>query len=636
MKKALLFCAVILVLSATQEAKAGNAPVQQYNLFSPDNNIQLKVYISNNRLLYTVYYNNAVVMQPSAMGLDINKVFTANAGSINVTSTNTINTTHTSRGVHSIAVDYCNEVQLLIKSSSNTNLFTVHAKAFNNGIAFRYLVNATDSNLMTADSTTFTLLPNSITWSQDDVNSYEASYSQRNINTASKGFNVGPPLLVQVTDNNNAYIAITEAGNTGFAGMSLKYNGNYRFNTILKGNSVFAGNIQTPWRVIEIGKDLNTLVNCDIIQNVSPDIDKSILPDGYATSWIAPGKGVWSWLSETDGGLFGVNYTNMQRYSNFAAQLGFQYNLVDEGWAYWSDGGKDYWALMKDLVDSSAKKNVKIFVWKSYGFRLGVAGIQDSVARHDFFVKCKETGIAGIKIDFFPGEQQATLKWYEDALKDAASLQLMIDFHGTDKPTGQSYTWPNEMTREGIRGLENPNTNWQTHNTTLPFTRFLAGHADYTPFSLNASLIKGTTLAHQLATIVTFTSPFMCIGANPDSLLRNPLKDIIEEIPTEWDETIVLPQSKPGVLSAFARRKGNNWYLAILNGPTKSTVQLNLSMLPNGTFNILTVQDDPTSPAKAVIKEMSVNNKQKFNLVLQPGGGFVATTQTRPVTIASR
>ncbi len=628
MKRTILCCLLASLFAATKTVSAGAPALQQYLLYSPDSSIQLKLYVESNQLKYSVKYRNATVVEPSRLALVINNVLTGNVQALAVVKTGSSNTTYPSRGVHNIAVDHHNEVVLAITDNQNAPIFTVDAKAFNNGIAFCYTVSMPGSNTINEDSTTYTLPPATTIWRQDDVSSYEGEYKQQLIEDVGKLARVGPPLTAQVTNGTNAWMAITEAGNTGFAGMSLRYEASRVFNTVLKGESTFTDSVQTPWHVIEIGKDLNTLVNCDIIQNVSPKIDNSILPDGYNTTWIKPGKSVWSWLSETDGGLFGVSYANMQRYSTLASQLGFQYNLVDEGWAYWSDGPKDYWALLKELVDSSAKKNVKIFVWKAYSARLGVAGIKDSAARWDFFTRCKEAGVAGVKIDFFPGEQQSTLQWYEDALRDAAKLELMIDFHGTDKPTGQSFTWPNEMTREGIKGLENPPGELAVHNTILPFTRFLAGHADYTPLTLNPSLTHGTTLAQQLATVVTFTSPFMCIGANPDSLLLSPVKDIVKDIPTEWDETIVLPQSRPGVLSAFARRKGHTWYLAVINGKNPTTLQLNLDVLPAGTFDVLAVQDDPQSPTKVIIQQVSVNNQQKFKLALKAGGGFVAKLTT--------
>ena len=633
MKK--LITTLLVVIVSIISYSQNNLPIKNtasgYSLYSPDKNISIQFQVQNNRLYYQVYHRNSLVIYPSALAIVVNDIYRGNIAKLTVSSATTINETYASRGVHSIAINHCNTAFVHAQEANNANVFTIEVKVFNDGIAFRYLLSTTGDNTVNADSTTFTLPQNSVIWRQQDINSYEGVYKKQLIEDVPNNLKAGPPITA-LTNNDSSYIVITEAVNSGFAGMSLQYSGNNTFKAILKGITTINGAVQTPWRVVVVGKDLNTLVNTDIIQNLSPRMDQALFPDGFNTSWIKPGKSVWSWLSENDGGLFGVSFPNMMRYSKLASALGFEYNLVDEGWAYWSEGGKDNWTLLKELVDSSAKWNVQIWVWKSYVARLGVAGIQDSAARWEFFSKCKEAGVAGLKIDFFPDEKQSVLKWYNDALRDAAKLQLMINFHGTNKPTGQNFTWPNEMTREGIRGLENPSTDWLNHNTILPFTRFVAGHGDYTPFSLNPSLTTGTTVAHQLATLITFTSPLMCVGANPDSLLANPLKEIVRNVPTEWDETIVLPQSKIGVISLFARRKGNIWYLAALNGETENTVELSMDMLPkemklsSSSISVLAVKDDPLSSAKVNIHKITVKTGQTYKVKLQPGGGFVATT----------
>ena len=199
----------------------------------------------------------------------------------------------------------------------------------------------------------------------------------------------------------------------------------------------------------------------------------------------------------------------------------------------------------------------------------------------------------------------------------------MLDFHGADKPTGQSRTWPNEMSREGIRGLENV-TSWPQHDATVPFTRYLAGHADFTPLSFRQDLIKGTTLTHQVATVVAFTSPFMCLAANPEVLLASNIKSIVTAIPETWDETIVLPQSSIGELAVFARRKGTTWYLSVLNGEKAQDLKLHLSFLKTGSYQTALLKDVAQSPEKAAISTKTYDKNSIININLQSGGGFVA------------
>jgi alpha-glucosidase len=129
--------------------------------------------------------------------------------------------------------------------------------------------------------------------------------------------------------------------------MSLLAEGERKFTAALAGPTHLSGDIKTPWRIVEIGPDLNTLVNCDIIQDVSPPMDKALFPDGFNTNWIKPGKSAWSWLA----GNGGVTFENMKRFSKWAGELGFRYNLVDEGWYKWHEGDKDQWDLLNPNSD---------------------------------------------------------------------------------------------------------------------------------------------------------------------------------------------------------------------------------------------------------------------------------------------
>jgi alpha-glucosidase len=265
---------------------------------------------------------------------------------------------------------------------------------------------------------------------------------------------------------------------------------------------------------------------------------------------------------------------------------------------------------------------VKIWVWKAYPDRKGIAGIKDSLARREFFKKCKAVGVVGLKIDFFDSEKQEVIDFYQNALRDAAKCQLMLNFHGANKPSGESRTFPNEMTREGIRGLENQPP-WATFNTVLPFTRYLAGHADFTPVHFGKR-IGETSWAHQMASAIVFTSPLLVYGADPKSMLENPFVDLIKSIPTTWDETIVLPQSVIGELALFARRKGNSWFIAALNGTTARQVKIKLSFLANGKYKANIVCDDKNNQHTARRENLILSNNNYLILNLNASGGFVA------------
>ncbi|MBC7720711.1 MAG: glycoside hydrolase family 97 catalytic domain-containing protein, partial [Pedobacter sp.] len=421
--------------------------------------------------------------------------------------------------------------------------------------------------------------------------------------------------------NSKGFAAITEGGLTDFAGMSLIVNKSGVLQANLTGKTKKFGVIETPWRIIEIGKDLNTLVNCDIIANVSPSFDKKLFPQGYNTYWVKPGRSVWSWLA----GRGGVTLENMKKFTDLAADLGFEYNLVDEGWGNWKDSinHKDSWSMMKELVDYSAAKGVKIWVWKAYPNRKGIPGIKDATQRKIFFQKCKDLGIVGMKVDFFDSEAQEIIQFYQAALKDAADYHLMLDFHGANKPTGEARTFPNEMSREAIRGMEN-RPPWAASNTILPFTRYLAGHADYTPVHFGDRLGE-VSWAHHIATAVIFTSPFLCMGADPQSIIDNPCKSMIQSIPPVWDETIVLPESKIGELVLYARRKGTTWFLAAISSNKSVTnISVNVgSFLKKGNYSLSVVKDDASKQANAILETSTITAINNINITLNANGGFV-------------
>jgi len=602
---------LFLLLTGTKLFAQQPTPV---NIKSPDGKIEFIVTIKNDKLFYTVDYNKNRVVESSAMGLITNGfVFGENLSFGNVKKYN-FNETYAYRAVHSKATNKCNGAEISFKSYFP---FKIDVRVFNDGVAFRYITNSKGAAGVEKDITEFVLPAGSIIWCQPNIKYYEGKYSKKLIDTVRSGELMGPPVTIELPGN-AGYAAVTEGGLTDFAGISLRANGNKGLVANLSGEVHRLAAMASPWRIIEIGKDLNALVNCDIIANVSTPFDTKLFPQGYHTDWIKPGRSVWSWLAKPRS----ITLENMKHFSDLAAQLGFEYNLVDEGWSNWKDSvnHKDCWAMMKELVDYSATKGVKIWVWKAYPDRKGIPGIKDSEQRKAFFQKCNDIGIVGLKVDFFDNESQEIIQFYQAALQDAAEYHLMMNFHGANKPTGETRTWPNEMTREAIRGMEN-RPPWAQSNTILPFTRYLAGPADYTPIHFGDRMGE-VSWAHHIASMIVFTSPFLCVGADPQSILDNPCKEMIQSIPPVWDETIVLPQSKIGELVLFARRKGTTWFLAAMNGTNESkSITVDLSFL-KGNYLFTSVKDDAGKQDNAVLDNAKVSDVSKITIVLNANGGY--------------
>jgi alpha-glucosidase len=368
-------------------------------------------------------------------------------------------------------------------------------------------------------------------------------------------------------------------------------------------------------------------VNSDVITNCSPPADPKLFPKGVNTDWCKAGRAVWRY---TDGG--DNNYEGIRTFSKLAGQLGFEYQVVEGLWHNWSSED------LKKIVDESKAVGVRLMVWEHS------KNLHDPDARERFFTKLHNAGIAGAKIDFFDHEGKETIDIYEALLREAAENQLVLDFHGANKPTGQSRTWPNELTREAIRGMEASRfTQRAFHETTLPFTRYVGGHAEYTvvnfgpPTSADRPPRRGdTTAAHQIASAAVLSSELLTYSCNPQRALESPACDMIKSIPATWDETRVLPPSEISEMALYARRSGDRWFLACLNGPGARSVDVPLDFLGNGSFRMMLVRDgkddapetksttQPIGTAAIIVENGEMKRKDHIQMDLVSGGGFIA------------
>ncbi|MBI2924371.1 MAG: glycoside hydrolase family 97 catalytic domain-containing protein [Verrucomicrobia bacterium] len=245
----------------------------------------------------------------------------------------------------------------------------------------------------------------------------------------------------------------------------------------------------------------------------------------------------------------------------------------------------------------------------------------------ELFRNCRKAGVKGVKIDFFNSESKTIIDAYEDLARRAAKYQLMINFHGANKPTGEARTWPNEITREGIR--EQEYVLWGslplTHYGALPFTRMAAGHADFLPGYVQPRFLKNTTTIFQMACVLVFSSPFLCWPDNPEAYLNSPLLQFVRTVPVTWDETRILPGSAIGDTVIMARRKKAEWYVAVLNCRSEArTLELDLSALNLAGKELTLYRDGPTSASCQIESGVKPPSDGRLSIALQPGGGFIA------------
>ena len=538
----------------------------------------------------------------------------------------TTNQNYATRGVHALAHDRSGNLVIELRPRSGAP-FTMAVRAFNDGVGFRFVVPGRGSRIPD-ETTTFKLPPGSTTWSEDLHMHYEAQFVKRAIEDVPAGDWAAPPMTYKLPGD-GGYASITEAALTAYAGMALQADGHggyaarlghahpvsypyalrYSADDVLRlaKPASIIGEIRTPWRVVIVSKDLNGLVNNDIVHNLNPDPDKTLFPQGIDTAWVKPGRAVWRYLDGGDN-----TYEGITKFNELANRLGFEYHVVEGIWTRWTPD------QLKAFVDDATAKHVGILLWKHS------RDLRTPEQRKAFFDLCVRNGVAGAKIDFFDHEAKEVVDLYDAILREGAARHLVFDFHGANKPTGTDRTWPNELTREGVLGFEHRGTwPWGPHNTTLPFTRFLAGGADYTP-TVFGDRRRETTIAHQIATAVVFTSPLLVYGGNPQSFLDSPAVDILRNIQATWDETIVLPPSEIGEVAVVARRHGRDWFLAALNGTGARTVRIMPSFLASGRYAALFARDNPDNPAALTVERGTAQAGEAIAVTLREGGGFFA------------
>jgi len=592
---------------------------------SPNGEIRFNLSVEGDQLQYGVALGSNTIIEQSPFAFSVDGIDLTRGAKLGKAESYEINEKYPWRGVHSTALNACRGAKIPVTGKINS---TLEVRVFNDGVAFRHSVpGPKESSRVPDENTAFVLPPGSIAWHHDLAGHYEAVHQRSEVSAIQAGLWAAPPFTFQLPAN-AAYASITEAALVNYPGMALQADGQRKFRLALAhkhpvsypyrlrySNDVervsrpanITGDILTPWRVIVIGKDLNALVNSDIIHNLNPPPDPRLFPKGMLTDWIKPGRAVWKYL---DGGA--NTFDEMKNFCRWAGELGFEHHVIEGFWQRWSD------EQLKELVAYGKERGIGIWLWKHS------KELRTPEARHAFFKRCDDAGAVGVKLDFFDHEAKEVIDLYETLRRECAEHKLMVNFHGANKPTGESRTWPNELIREGVRGMESSRLKERArHDTTLPFTRYLAGHADYTPVHFGAR--RGdTTWAHQIATAAVFTEPLLTYGAHPTNLLSNPALEMIKLIPSTWDQTIVLPGSAIGECAAFARRHGNMWFVAILNGAEARSLKVPLAFLTSGNHAASIVADDPSNPAAVKIEHAQFTAKDTLNLQLQPGGGYIA------------
>ncbi len=595
-------------------------------ILSPNGQVEANVYVDETgRLVYTLANGSTSVLEPSPLGISVDGADLGQGVTVGATQTSTINETYPWRGQKSVAVNHATVTLISITHAASGTTWTLETRAYDDGFAFRYVVPGTGTRRVNGEATAWVIPDGSDVWYQTDIQAYEGHYQQSAI-TALNEPEIGMPVTIELAGG--AYAAIMESDLLGYSGMSLTSSGNRQLQGVFADNAGgwdMTGEISSAWRITMTG-DLNTLVNSDIVHNVAPPPDPTLFPDGFDTDWIEPGRTLWTWW---DLGRGGAEWSLQKGFVDDAAELNFQYYLVDAGWEDpvwgWMDENGDPWAKLAELTAYAEAQNVGIWVWRDWDF------LDTPEKRTEFYGHIQAAGVKGVKIDHMNSESQQMLEFYEANALAAAQHQIMLNWHGSNKPAGEARFWPHEMTREGIRGLEHNKFGGVQvdHYAALPFTRYLAGHGDFTPttFKGDNRWRRGTTHALQLSSAMLYDSPLLVWADHPDQYLNSSAVDLVKNMPFIWDETIVLPQSDIGELVVMAKRSGANWYLGVINGnkDLQKEITVDLSFLgDNITYDSTLVRDNMSTTYQFTVENGgTAQQSDQLTIQMKGGGGFL-------------
>lgn len=633
-----LFASVILLSSSITVLSQTTIDNTKNIITSPDGAYEVTLYQKaiaegKSQLYYSINYMNKPVILESELGVLIeNKLFESalaipndecdlwceNLSLTGVERTTKDETWKPVYGEKSIITDHYNEIVLKFQKFGNGNghvqdgydkrqsyQMNVIVRACNQGVAFRYFFPETSNGLflhITGEQTQFCM--------PEGTMAYYERWAQ------------GPYSLLPLKDwkdecerpltlklSNGLTVALAEAEMVDYSRMKFRLS-DKKTNTLQASIYDCADMISpyaTPWRVIMAAQNPGELVeNNDIILNLNP---ANQLKD---VSWIKPGKVIR---------VAKVTQKDAMACVDFAAQRGLQYIHIDAGWY----GPEMEMSSTGLLVSENKDLNIPELTAyaKSKGIGVLVYVNQRALVQNldEILPLYKKWGIKGIKFGFVQIGSNRWTTWLHEAVKKCAEYNMMVDIHDEYRPTGFSRTYPNLMTQEGIRGNEEmPDAN---HNTILPFTRFLAGAADYTICYYNTR-VKNTH-AHQLALSVVYYSPlqFLYWYDQPSAYQGEPEIEFFDNVKTTWDETRVL-NGEVGEYITTARRSGDQWFVGNITNTTARNISIPVSFLEKGKKYVARIYTDDSSVKTRTQVKISifiVNSTDVMNLSLKASGG---------------
>jgi alpha-glucosidase len=628
---------------------------QEYKVSSPDSRLTVDISFGE-KILWTARYKGKVILENCPVSMTINKT---KQWGIDPKATRK-NTRYISREIKpvvatkkAVITDNFNEISITCRDG-----YTITFRAYNLGIAYRFETSMEGVIEVNSEEMEMHFRDKVISYFPEEesfISHNERLYIKTALESLSATQFCSLPVFFRNPDNVN--ILFTEADLYDYPGMFLfgcagnalkadfpkvvlettaPERSKDRDEIIAREAGYIAsvkGPRSFPWRVFYISDKVADILENDLVHQLSTPLK---LDD---TDWIKPGKVAWDWWNANN--LYGVDFESgvntrtYKYYIDFASAYGLEYIILDEGWTKTSTNVLECNPDIdvKELIRYGREKNVGIILWLLWKpLDQNMVQILDAYA---------QWGAKGIKVDFMQRNDQYMVKYYERVAAEAAKRKLLVDFHGAFKPAGLSRAYPNVLSHEGVKGLEN--SKWSKdvtpeHDVTLPFIRMVAGPMDFTPGAMNNAqendffprfnvpMSQGTR-CHQIAMYVVYESPLQMLCDNPSNYYREKeCTDFIAQIPTTWDTTIVL-QAEIADYIVIARRKADKWYIGAMTDWTPREFEISFSFLPEGNYNVMIMQDGINANRNAVdYKKVTstVTGKTSMKIKLAKGGGWAA------------
>ena len=594
---------------------------KEIKMSSPDEKYQFTLSDEGGNLHYSLNWNAKETIKPSLLGIKANTIWRDHLSLGDMTTAEQDTVWHPVYGERSTIKDQYKAWSVVINRQNSRDKLVLDIRAYNEGIAFRYRFPGGQYLKITDEFTEYTL--------PEGTKAYFTSRAQTPYEFLPLEGWPGEsdrPLLLTLPEG--PYVCLAEAQVVDYVRTKFKLSTEKK-NTI---QSAMYGPVEdiapyhTPWRVIMCADKPGQILEHN---------DSCKIKD---TSWIKPGKVVREVTLTTEGGKALVDFAvkrNLQYIHFDAGWYGFEYDKVSDATTVTLDPRRnpDINALnLKEVVAYAKERGIGVILY------VNQRALQQQL--DEILPLYKSWGIAGIKFGFVQVGSQVWTKWMHEAIKKCADYGLMVDVHDEYRPTGFSRTYPNLMTQEGIRGNEEfPDA---THNATLPFTRFIAGAADYTicyyrqdfgrlnadkdSYGVPRSKSIQTTPAHQLALAAVYYSPlqYMYWYDKPSDSQDEPELKFFDDVYTTWDDTKVL-QGEVGEFITIARRKGEEWFIGSITNNEKRVLSVSLDFLPEGKNYIAEIYTDGDKSVKTRTKvrvsTYRVSNKTKLNFCLKASGG---------------